>query len=144
MGECIFCLIAAGRIPSAELYQDDRVFAFLDINPLAEGHALVVPKRHASKLQDGDGEDAAALLRAAHRLAPVLAKETGQPDATIAINNGPGAGQEVPHVHLHIIPRSKGDGSGPVHALFKAPKAAHPETLHDLAVRVQRGIERGA
>lgn len=141
MADCLFCLIAGGRIPSAELYQDDRVFAFLDINPLADGHTLIVPKRHAAKLEDTATEDAAAMLQAARLLAPHLCKATGDPDCTIAINNGPAAGQEVQHVHLHLIPRRKGDGAGPVHALFAGTKKVHSEALHDLAIRVQIALE---
>lgn len=139
---CIFCKIAAGDIPSASLHEDEATFAFLDINPLAPGHALVVPKRHAAKLEDCSPDDAAAIVRMAQRLLPVLCRETGAPDATVAFNNGPAAGQEVPHVHLHIVPRRPGDGHGPVHKLFGGPRKADPEELHDLAVRVQAGLGR--
>lgn len=142
MDDCLFCRIAAGSIPSAEVYQDEAVFAFLDINPLAPGHTLVVTKRHAARLQDCSPEDASALLRAAHLLAPSIAKVTGLPDATIAINNGPGAGQEVQHVHLHLVPRRAGDGHGPIHALFRPPSKADVEQLHDTAIRLQRELER--
>jgi histidine triad (HIT) family protein len=136
--DCLFCAIAAGRIPSAELWEDERTFAFLDINPLRPGHALVVPKAHAGKLQELSDADAAALLATARRLLPVLAAETGEPDATVAINDGPGAGQEVPHVHLHLVPRSPGDGAGPIHAAFPAgPSKAPTDALHDLAIRAQ-------
>jgi histidine triad (HIT) family protein len=138
VASCIFCRIAARELPSAELYEDDRVFAFLDINPLRLGHALIVPKRHAAKLEDSTPEDAAALMAAARRLAPLLGELTGAPDATVAINNGPAAGQEVPHLHLHVVPRRAGDGAGPVHALFAEGRPRpSPEELEDLAVRVQ-------
>lgn len=140
--ECLFCAIAAGRIPSAELYQDERVFAFLDINPLAPGHALVVPKAHAERLEAAAPADAAAVVAAAQRLLPVLAAETGAPDATVAFNNGPAAGQEVQHLHLHIVPRRAGDGAGPIHHLFKAgPRKVPSEELHDLAIRVQSRLD---
>ena len=138
MPDCLFCAIAAGRIPSAELAEDERTFAFLDINPLRPGHALVVPKAHAAKLADLADADLAAVMATARRLLPVLAAETGCPDATVAFNDGPGAGQEVQHVHLHIVPRAKGDGAGPVHAAFPAgPSKAPTDALHDLAIRVQ-------
>jgi histidine triad (HIT) family protein len=144
VADCLFCRIAAGTIPSAELWQDDRVFAFLDIRPLRPGHALLVPKRHAAKLEDAAPEDAAALMAAARRLAPVLCRLTGAPDSTLAINNGPAAGQEVQHLHLHLVPRGPGDGAGPVHAAFPGPMAIPSEQLHDLAVRVQAALGRGA
>lgn len=140
---CIFCAIARGDIPSAHLYEDGRVLAFLDIRPLAHGHALVVPKRHAAKLEDAAPEDRHALMDAAALLAPILGRETGAKDCTIAVNNGPDAGQEVPHLHLHLVPRRAGDGAGPVHALFKERPSVSSEELHDLAVRVQTAVENG-
>ncbi|HLF17189.1 MAG TPA: HIT family protein [Candidatus Thermoplasmatota archaeon] len=143
MAACIFCAIANGDVPSANLFEDGRVFAFLDINPLAPGHTLIVPKRHAAKVEECDGKDLAALLETAKRLLPILCRETGHPDATLAFNNGPGAGQEVAHVHLHLVPRKKGDGHGPIHALFPDRRKADTEELHDLAVRVQKALEGG-
>lgn len=140
---CIFCAIARGDIPSAHLYEDGRVLAFLDIRPLAHGHALVVPKRHAAKLEDAAPEDRHALMDAAALLAPILGRETGAKDCTIAINNGPDAGQEVPHVHLHLVPRKAGDGAGPVHALFRDRPSVSSEEMHDLAVRVHAAVENG-
>lgn len=137
MEDCLFCRIAAGAIPSAELWEDERTFAFLDINPLRPGHALVVPKTHAARLEETQPSDLEAVMACAQRLLPVLAAETGSPDATLAFNNGPGAGQEVAHLHLHIVPRRKGDGAGPVHAAFPAPVKPAAEELHDLAIRVQ-------
>lgn len=143
MPGCIFCAIATGEIPSAHLYEDGRVAAFLDIKPLAEGHALVVPKKHAGKLEDASPEDRHALLDAVALLTPILCREAGAKDATIAINNGPDAGQEVGHVHVHIVPRRKGDAAGPIHALFAQRPNVSSEELHDLAVRVQATLESG-
>jgi histidine triad (HIT) family protein len=140
---CLFCAIAAGDIPSAHLYEDGRVTAFLDINPLAAGHALVVPKRHAAKLEDALPEDRHALMDAASLLAPILCRETGAKDCTIAINNGPEAGQEVGHVHVHVVPRKAADAAGPIHALFHNRPSVSSEEMHDLAVRVQAAVESG-
>jgi histidine triad (HIT) family protein len=133
MPGCLFCAIAAGDIPSANLYEDGRVAAFLDIKPLAEGHAL----------EDMASEDRHALMDAAARLTPVLCRETGVKDATLAINNGPEAGQEVGHVHLHIVPRRKDDQAGPIHALFERRPNVSSEQMHDLAVRVQAALQAG-
>lgn len=118
MGDCIFCAIASGDIPSTRIYEDDSTFAFLDINPLQTGHTLVIPKEHSSKLEDVPGDAAAALMHTVQQLTPALCEAAGAMDATIAINNGPDAGQEVDHVHVHIVPRHKGDAAGPIHALF--------------------------
>lgn len=133
---CVFCAIVAGDIPSQRIHEDDRVVAFLDIQPLARGHALVIPKVHAEKLEDADPEDAGALLRAAQTLAPRLCAAVGAQDATIAINNGPDAGQEVPHVHLHIVPRQAGDAAGPVHALFTKRPEPDADDLAAIAAEV--------
>lgn len=140
MADCLFCKIAAGDIPSASLYEDARVAAFLDIRPLAPGHALVVPKAHAAKLEDASPEDRRALMDAVARLTPVLCRAAGSKDATIAINDGPDAGQEVMHVHVHVIPRAASDGAGPIHNLFLQRPKATSEELHDLAVRVQASL----
>lgn len=117
--------------------------AFLDIKPLAPGHALVVPKRHAAKLEDARPEDRHALMDAVSLLAPLLCRETGAKDCTIAINNGPDAGQEVQHVHIHLVPRKAGDGHGPIHALFPDRPSVSSEEMHDLAVKVQAAVEAG-
>jgi histidine triad (HIT) family protein len=143
MPGCLFCAIAAGDIPSAQLYEDGRVAAFLDIRPLAAGHALVVPKRHAAKLEDASAEDRHALVDAVALLAPILCRETGAKDCTVAINNGPDAGQEVQHVHVHLVPRRAGDGAGPVHALPWPRPSLSSEEMHDLAVRVQAAVASG-
>src|SRR5690349_16732303 len=140
---CLFCAIAAGDIPSAHLYEDGRVLAFLDIRPLAVGHALVVPKKHAAKLEDASPEDRHALMDAAALLAPILGRETGAKDCTVAINNGPDAGQEVQHVHVHLVPRKTGDGAGPIHAMSWPRPSVPSEELHDLAVRVQTAVANG-
>lgn len=143
MPGCLFCAIAAGDIPSAHLYEDGRVFAFLDIKPLAPGHALVVPKRHAAKLEDATPEDRHALMEAVALLAPVLCRETDAKDCTVAVNNGPDAGQEVQHVHVHLVPRKAGDGAGPIHAMHWPRPSVPSEEMHDLAVRVSSAFEAG-
>jgi histidine triad (HIT) family protein len=140
---CLFCAIAAGDIPSAHLYEDGRVMAFLDIKPLAPGHTLIVPKKHAAKLEDASPEDRHALMDAAALLAPILCRETGAKDSTLAFNNGPDAGQEVQHVHLHVVPRKAADGAGPIHALFRDRPNVSSEEMHDLAVRVNAAVESG-
>lgn len=115
---CIFCKIAAGEIPSEKVVESERAFAFLDIRPLARGHVLVVPKRHAERFADMLPEDAAAVMDLAQHVVRRQAKGLGAPGATIAVNDGRAAGQEVMHVHVHVVPRRETDGVGPVHALF--------------------------
>lgn len=117
---CVFCKILAGEIPSAKVYEDDKVMAFLDIAPFNLGHALVVPKTHCHGLSDMPDDYRDALFAAAARLAPVVLRVTGATGFNLLLNNGQTAGQEVPHAHLHIIPRFADDK-----VLLSAPQRAY-------------------
>ena len=107
---CLFCKIIAGKIPSNKIYEDDAVFAFLDVYPASEGHTLVVPKKHFSNFTDMDAESVASLFEVARKITAAVEKTTSAEGSNIGINNGEAAGQEIPHVHVHVIPRKKGDG----------------------------------
>lgn len=131
--DCLFCKIVAGQIPSHKLHEDDQTLAFLDIRPLTKGHALVISKKHAVKLEDLAVDEARAVMAAIHRLAPKIQKAVGAPSSTIALHNGKEAGQEIAHLHFHIVPRSGGDGGGPIHALFRSRPTVSPEELAGLA-----------
>lgn len=117
---CVFCKILAGEIPSAKVYEDDKVMAFLDIAPFNLGHTLVVPKTHCHGLSDMPDDFRDALFAAAARLAPVVLRVTGATGFNLLLNNGQTAGQEVPHAHLHIIPRFADDK-----VLLSAPQKAY-------------------
>lgn len=102
-GNCLFCKIARGEIPSRKIYEDDEVFAFHDINPVAPVHFMLVPKRHLASLMEADGSHA-ALLGKMLVLAPKLAREQGLENGfRTVINSGKGGGQEVFHLHIHVI-----------------------------------------
>lgn len=109
MADTIFTKIIKGEIPSHKLYEDEHVFAFLDINPLADGHALVVPKEPAATIDDLSDDAAAAIGRVLPRLVRAIKHATRIDEINILQNNGKGAGQEVPHVHFHIIPKPADD-----------------------------------
>ncbi|OJJ49171.1 hypothetical protein ASPZODRAFT_129581 [Penicilliopsis zonata CBS 506.65] len=98
---CIFCKIVKGEIPSFKLFENDKVFAFLDIQPLSRGHALVIPKFHGAKLTDIPDEDLREILPVAKKLAQV----SGAENFNILQNNGRIAHQVVDHVHFHMIPK---------------------------------------
>ena len=97
--------IVAGKIPSLKIYEDEFVYSFLDINPLAPGHTLVIPKKKYVKLHEVPEEEAAAIGRVLPRIARAVVAATGCEDYNILQNNGRSAHQEVPHVHFHIIPK---------------------------------------
>lgn len=105
MSETIFSKIIAGQIPSHKVYEDAHVFAFLDINPLAPGHTLVIPKEAKPTIDLLSDESAAAIGRALPRLCRAIMKATGCSDYNILQNNGRAAHQVVMHVHFHIIPK---------------------------------------
>ncbi|MFE3446244.1 HIT family protein [Nocardia sp. NPDC059180] len=110
MNDCAFCRIVAGEAPATKVYEDDTLCAFLDIRPIARGHTLVVPKRHATELEDLDPETGAELFRAGHRLALAIRRGGLAADgANLILNDGTAAFQTVPHVHLHVVPRRHGD-----------------------------------
>jgi len=110
MSDCIFCRIAAGEIPATVVYQDARFVAFLDIRPVNRGHLLLVPRVHAERLTDLPDDALAAELPLAARLAAAVLAATGMKDFNLFNTNGPAAGQEVFHHHMHIIPRREQDG----------------------------------
>jgi len=111
MAETIFTKIIAGEIPCFRVYEDDKVLAFLDINPLSRGHTLVIPKEPAETIDQLSEESAAALGRILPRLSRAILRATGASAFNILQNNGRTAHQEVMHVHFHIIPKYA-DGSG--------------------------------
>ena len=117
MDDCIFCRIVDGDIPSRTVYEDDDVLAFLDVNPLAPGHTLVIPKAHHERLNDLPADIGSEVFAALHRLTPTVEAAVDASASTVAFNNGGAAGQEVPHVHGHIVPRFGDDGGRPIHAL---------------------------
>jgi len=125
---CVFCKIVDGSISTRIIYQNDKAIAFLDAFPLSAGHTLIIPKSHYSKVQDMDKEHSSDVFNLLWKVSGAIEKAAGANASTIAIHNGREAGQEVPHVHVHIIPRSTGDGAGPVHSMFKKrPKLSSKE-----------------
>ena len=110
MNECIFCKIISSDIPSTQVYEDNEVLAFLDITPVNPGHTLVVPKKHSTNVLDADNETLAILFPVVKRVANAVRKGMGAEGINIHINNGSAAGQVVPHLHIHVIPRYANDG----------------------------------
>jgi len=109
MPDTIFQKIIAGQVPCHKLYEDDKVLAFLDINPLSRGHTLVIPKEAAETLDQLSDESAAAIGRVLPRICRAVIAATGMREYNVLENNGRGAHQVVPHVHFHIIPKPGGD-----------------------------------
>ena len=108
--QCIFCKIIAGQIPSTKIYEDQAVFAFLDVNPVSDGHTLVVPKKHFEKLHDCPPQLLAQIAVPIGKIAKAVCDATGAEGYNVLCNNDKSAGQLVGHLHFHIIPRRSGDG----------------------------------
>lgn len=109
-GSCIFCRLIAGDIPSAKVFEDEHTLAFMDLGQVNPGHVLVATRRHAATLWDTTPEEAAAVMRTAHRVA-AAARAVFQPAGLMLLQaNGAVAGQTVAHFHLHVVPRHEADG----------------------------------
>jgi len=103
--DCLFCRIVRGELPSAQIDEDERTFTFMDINPASDGHALVIPKAHASDLHDVTPEDLAACSLTAQRVAGRAVKHLGADGVNLLNCAGETAWQTVFHFHIHVVPR---------------------------------------
>ena len=108
MDDCIFCKIVKGEIPCVKVCEDDRVFVFADINPISQGHTLIVPKKHAENIWEIDADDLAAIHRASKQVATAIRTALDPLGVACLQLNGRGVNQVVMHYHLHLIPRLPG------------------------------------
>ena len=108
--DCVFCKIIRGEIPSFKVFEDDRTLAFMDINPVAEGHALIVPKYHTPNIYEAPEEWLGPTLASVGRVARAVRDEVAPDGINVLQANGPGAAQSVFHIHFHVIPRTLEDG----------------------------------
>ncbi|KEQ56664.1 HIT-like protein HinT [Marine Group I thaumarchaeote SCGC AAA799-E16] len=114
--DCIFCKIIAKEIPCKILGETSSSISFLDAFPLAKGHVLVIPKNHHQKIQDMSNDENADLFSLVHKMISKVDSITGA--TLVAVHNGKEAGQEVPHVHVHLVPRSSDDSASAIHSMF--------------------------
>jgi histidine triad (HIT) family protein len=127
--DCLFCKIGSGEVPSQKIYEDEHALAFLDINPLTEGHTVIIPKIHAENILDLPAEEVAPVFLAVRRATGMLSKALGSEGFTIGINHGRISGQAVDHLHIHVIPRYKGDGGGSLHSVVNNPPDSKIEEI---------------
>lgn len=113
---CIFCDIVAGKSDVRVVDRSDEALAFMDAFPCAPGHVLVIPKNHRVLIQDMSGEENAAVFEMTHKLVARTDRVYGT--TLVAVHNGEDAGQFIPHVHVHLVPRKNGDGAGAIHSMF--------------------------
>ncbi|MFA5877779.1 MAG: HIT family protein [Candidatus Staskawiczbacteria bacterium] len=134
MDDCIFCKIVKGEIPSYKIYEDNDVLAFLDINPFAKGHTLVIPKKHATWVWDLEEDEYCVLLKAVRMIAKAIRKAFDTEWAVEGI-----AGLDVPHAHIHVIPRYIDDGLGAFPNKVIDPKPS-AEEMQKIAEKIKKAI----
>lgn len=137
---CVFCKIIAGDIYAKVIMQNEKAMALLDAFPLAPGHTLVIPKSHYAKVQQMSKQDAMAVFEIVWKLAGAVETGSQVNASTIAIHNGSEAGQEVPHVHVHIVPRKRDDGAGAIHSMFKVKPKLSPQEMDSLCERIASNL----
>jgi histidine triad (HIT) family protein len=137
---CIFCKIIEGSTPSYKVYEDDQTIAFLDINPISDGHTLIATKIHEARLENLDTEHYHALFNTLHIIVSPIQRAMNAPATSIGINNGREAGQLVPHVHIHVIPRETA-GKRMFSDAVSRIKPRSPEYFQDIAERIKKEIE---
>ena len=131
--DCLFCKIIAKEIPARVIYEDEHVLAFLDIMPSAAGHTLVIPKEHAPSILDLPDGEMVSLFAAVKHIDAMLAKSLEPDGITIGINQGRASGQEVDHLHVHLMPRWKNDGGRAVQSVVSHPSK---ESLDAVAAKI--------
>lgn len=134
MENCIFCKIVKGEIPSYKVYENEHVVAFLDINPVAEYHTLVIPKAHYANVIDIPGPLFGHVMDAVKHLVSIYQQKLGVNNLQIIHNAGEHAQQDVFHLHVHILPRKEGDGSNIV---WPSPKTELADKLYDMVGAIQ-------
>ena len=137
MSECIFCKIVAGEIPATIIYNDDDVLAFMDIGPVIKGHVLVIPKNHYDPIMNTPDEVVSKLYVVAKRIAQAEMNGLDADGVNIIQNNGDAAGQEVPHIHVHVIPRFNNDGH---HWNWNAKRYESAEEMNELAKKLLKQV----
>ena len=133
--DCIFCKIAKKEIPSKIITETNKSIAFLDAFPVSRGHTLVIPKHHYEKVQDMTSLDNTDLFNTVYQVISKVDKITGS--TLVAIHNGKDSGQEIPHVHVHLIPRELSDQAGPVHSMFKDKPKLSDKELDELCTKIK-------
>ena len=133
--DCIFCKIASKEITTKILVETESCIGFLDAFPLARGHALVIPKNHYEKLQDLPTDINTEVFSTVHSLISRVDSLTGA--TLMAVHNGKDSGQEIPHVHVHLIPRSSEDSAAAVHSMFSQKLELSESEIDELCSKLR-------
>lgn len=133
MDGCVFCKMVAGEIPVTRIYEDEAVLAFLDIGPVSDGHTLIIPKRHCTRVHECDPQVLSAVAARLGTIAKAVVEAMDADGYNVLSNNGSAAGQVVEHLHFHIIPRKAGDRVLTGWPSYKYPKGR----IEEIAARIR-------
>lgn len=135
---CLFCRMVSGELAHEIVYEDDVCIGTMDINPRSAGHCFVIPKRHASHMGEVPDADMGALFTGVRNTAALIKKALNPDGLTIGINEGKAGGQEIDHLHIHIMPRwDKDGGRGVQSVVSNAPK----ESIAEIAEKIRKARE---
>lgn len=135
--DCIFCKIIKGEISSLNIFENEDVLAFLDVNPVTKGHCLVVPKKHFENIFDIDEEILKKVIIAAKHISEKIKNALHADGIRLLQSNGKVAGQDIMHFHLHVIPRYKNDGLSISRHATTNPPPANMEELKKIAEKLK-------
>jgi histidine triad (HIT) family protein len=134
---CIFCKIVAGEIPSTRVYEDAEVLAFMDIGPIIKGHTLVIPKQHMDRITEAPIGVLSRVMAVVQKVAQAQLNGLKADGVNVLQANGVAAGQQVPHLHVHVVPRFKTDGH---HWNWAAKKYGSAEEMKEFAETIRKAL----
>ena len=137
MEDCVFCKIVNGAIPALKVHEDDNCICFLDIQPANPGHTLVVTKDHYPTLSETPDERLGGLFTVVKKIGRTAAESVGADGFNVMVNNGTVAGQVIPHLHVHVVPRFEDDG----HRHW-SKKSVDPERMKEIAAKISALLSR--
>ena len=133
--DCIFCKIISKEVPAKILYEDEYSISFLDAFPVAKGHALVIPKKHFAQIQDMPSDMNQKLFDTVHKMITKIDSVSGS--TLVLIHNGKDSGQEIMHVHVHLIPRGIDDSGDNLDSMFKNKIKLTDDEIDDLCTKIK-------
>ena len=140
MQDCIFCKIVSGEFESSKIYEDDKILAFLDVQPITKGHTLIIPKKHTEFISETNEDILGHIFKVSKKINVALRKSGIKCEAVgYILADGKSANQEVPHVHLHLVPRNEGDDFG-LKFPEGYPKMSKREDLNNQAEKIKKQI----
>ncbi len=139
--KCIFCKIIRNEIKSYKIFEDDATIAFLDRFPITYGHTLVIPKVHIGRIEELNYIELNSLFFTVQKMVNPILLAVNSTASTIGINNGQDAGQVIPHIHVHIIPRSKEDNGGNIHSIMNKHLTLDDKTMMNITEKINSSFK---